>query len=75
MSDDTDPMATVRRYIDALNHADPIAMSDECANPMQILDGMAPHVWQGPHASEEWWAAVLAEAQHLGTGESTACGV
>jgi hypothetical protein len=33
---------------------------------MQILDGMAPHVWQGPTASEEWWRDVLAEGEHLG---------
>ncbi|MEH3138959.1 MAG: hypothetical protein PGN37_02015 [Mycobacterium kyogaense] len=64
----SDPMATVHRYIDAVNRADPAGMTAECTETMQILDGMAPHVWQGTGASESWWCAVLHEAEHLGTG-------
>jgi hypothetical protein len=33
---------------------------------MQILDGMSPHVWQGPRAAEDWWTDVLSEGEHLG---------
>lgn len=48
MSEPNDPMAAVRQYIDAFNRGDVDAMAAACADPMQILDGMAPHVWQGP---------------------------
>lgn len=33
---------------------------------MQILDGMPPHVWQGPTASDDWHADVLTEGEHVG---------
>ncbi|MGW3466383.1 hypothetical protein ACWDE9_45680 [Streptomyces olivaceoviridis] len=33
---------------------------------MQILDGMAPHGWQGPTATEDWWRDVLAEGERVG---------
>jgi hypothetical protein len=61
-----DPMAAVRRYIDAFNRGDANAMAGTCADPMQILDGMAPHVWQGPTATEDWYRDVLTEGEHLG---------
>ncbi|WP_041782629.1 nuclear transport factor 2 family protein [Mycolicibacterium chubuense] len=61
-------MEAVRRYVDAFNRADASAMTDECADPMQILDGMAPHVWQGESATEQWWRDVQAESAHLGVG-------
>jgi ketosteroid isomerase-like protein len=61
-----DPMAAVRQYIDAFNQGDAKAMAAMCADPMQILDGMAPHVWQGPTAAEDWYRDVLTEGEHLG---------
>ncbi|MFJ9448023.1 nuclear transport factor 2 family protein [Kitasatospora sp. NPDC101235] len=61
-----DPMAAVVRYVDAFNHGDAKAMAAACADPMQILDGMAPHVWQGLTASEDWWRDVLAESERVG---------
>ncbi len=61
-----DPMAAVLQYVDAFNTEDPKAMAAACANPMQILDGMSPHVWQGPTAAEDWWRDVLSEGEHLG---------
>jgi SnoaL-like domain len=61
-----DPLAAVRQYIDAFNHGDGQAMAAIWSDPMQILDGMAPHVWQGPIAAEDWYSAVLTEGQHLG---------
>ncbi len=66
MPGSNDPMDTVREYIDAFNNADAQAMSAACADPMQILDGMAPHVWQGPTAAQDWWRDALAEGEHLG---------
>ncbi|RMI32096.1 nuclear transport factor 2-like protein [Nocardia stercoris] len=47
MTSSNDPMATVRQYVDAFNRGDAEAMIAACADPMQILDGMSPHVWQG----------------------------
>ncbi|MEV4061122.1 nuclear transport factor 2 family protein [Nonomuraea dietziae] len=61
-----DPMAAVLRYVAAFNHGDAKAMTATCADPMQILDGMSPHVWQGPTASEDWWRDVRTEAEHVG---------
>ena len=66
MSSLNDPMAAVRQYVDALNSGDAKAMAATCADPMQILDGMSPHVWQGPTASNDWWQDVLTEGAHLG---------
>ncbi|OAN38079.1 YybH family protein [Mycolicibacterium iranicum] len=60
------PFDTVARYVDAFNDADVDAMAIECADPLQILDGMAPHVWQGPTATRDWWRDVLTEGEHLG---------
>jgi ketosteroid isomerase-like protein len=66
MPDSTDPMVAVRQYIQAFNNGDSAAMAAACADPMQILDGMSPHVWQGPTAAEDWWRDALAEAEHAG---------
>jgi ketosteroid isomerase-like protein len=66
MSSSNDPMAAVRQYVDAFNNGDAKAMAAACANPMQILDGMSPHVWQGSTAAEDWWRDVLTEGEHLG---------
>ncbi len=64
-----DPMAAVRQYVDAFNSGDSKAMAATCDDPMQILDGMSPHVWQGPTASDEWWRDVLAEGEHVGASD------
>jgi hypothetical protein len=50
MADATDPMATVRNYIDAFNRGDAKAMAAAFAPQSSILDGMAPHLWVGPTA-------------------------
>jgi hypothetical protein len=41
-------------------------MAAMCTDPMSILDGLAPHVWHGPTASEDWYTDVLAEAEYVG---------
>jgi SnoaL-like domain len=66
MASSNDPMAAVRQYVDAFNSGDEQAMAAACADPMQILDGMAPHVWQGPTAAQDWWRDASAEAEHAG---------
>jgi len=62
----TDPVAAVGQYIDAFNEGDREAMVATFAVPGSILDGMAPHVWQGPTASQDWYRDVLTEAKRHG---------
>ena len=69
MSRSDDPMAAVRQYVEGFNSGDTKLMAAVCADPMQILDGMSPHVWQGPTASADWYRDVLAEGEHLGASE------
>jgi ketosteroid isomerase-like protein len=52
-------MGAVRQYIDAFNRGDIEAMAATCAPASSILDGMAPHVWQGPTACRDWYRDVL----------------
>jgi len=49
----TEPVTAVHQYIDYFNKGDVKAMAAICADPMQILDGLPPHVWQGPTATED----------------------
>ena len=71
----TGPMAAVRQYIESFNKGDVKAMAALCAVPMSILDGMAPHVWHGPTASEDWYRDAMTEGEHLGaTDYSVALG-
>ena len=62
----TDPMTTVRQYIDGFNRGDSKAMAAAFADPGSILDGMAPHVWHGPAATQDWYRDLLAEGEHMG---------
>lgn len=64
--DTAGPMEAVRHYIAGFNKGDVNTMAAICAVPMSILDGMAPHVWHGPTASEDWYRDVLVEGEHLG---------
>ena len=66
MSGSNDPMAAVRAFVDGFNREDSEAMVAVCADPMQILDGMSPHVWYGPTASQDWWSDVLRAREDLG---------
>ena len=50
MTGPADPVSAVQQYIDAFNNANVKAMAALCADPMSILDGMAPHIWHGPKA-------------------------
>jgi len=62
----TEPMAAVRHYIDSFNNGDISARAAACDAPMSILDGMAPHVWHGPAASQDGYRDVLIEGEHQG---------
>ena len=57
------PLEAVGQYIDAFNNADPEVMAATFDSPGSILDGMAPHLWQGPTATEDWYRDVLAEGE------------
>ena len=62
----SEPIAAVRQYISAFNKGDGEGMAAVFSVPGSILDGMAPHLWQGPTASRDWYADVLAEGEHHG---------
>jgi len=67
--DATEPLAAVRQYVESFNKGDAKAMAAMCADPMSILDGMAPHVWHGSLATEDWYRDVLIEGEHVGATE------
>ena len=54
MNATSDPIAAVRTYVDAFNRGDATAMATTFAASGLILDGMAPHVWQGPTATRDY---------------------
>ncbi|MBV8831902.1 MAG: hypothetical protein JO108_22050 [Acidobacteriaceae bacterium] len=64
-----DPAAAVRHYIDAFNNGDAKAMAACFAAAGSILDGLAPHVWHGPTACEDWYRDVLVAAKHEGAAD------
>jgi hypothetical protein len=59
----SEPFSIVQAYIDAFNRSDVRAMAALCDVPMSILDGMAPHVWHGGTATQDWYQDVLAAGQ------------
>jgi hypothetical protein len=69
MPDATDPLAAVRLYIDCFNRGDAAAMAATCDAPMSILDGMLPHVWHGPLASQDWYRDVLTTGEREGASD------
>ena len=69
MPNTSEPMAAVRHYIDSFNKGDIAAMAAACDTPMSILDGMAPHVWHGLTASQDWYRDVLKEGAHQGASD------
>jgi ketosteroid isomerase-like protein len=60
------PLAAVQQYIDAFNNADAGRMAATFADTGSILDGMAPHLWQGPTAAQDWYNDVLVEGEQHG---------
>jgi hypothetical protein len=66
MPNDTGPIEAVRQYIAAFNKGDPQAMGALFDASGSILDGMTPHVWEGPTACQDWYREVLKEGEHAG---------
>jgi len=64
-----DAMSTVHRYIDAFNEGDVKGMAAAFVVPGSILDGMPPHVWQGPTAAEDWYRDVLINTKKEGASD------
>jgi len=67
--DTADPLGAVHQYINAFNRGDVEAMTATFAAPGSILDGMPPHSWLGPTASQDWYRDVLAEAERHGASD------
>jgi SnoaL-like domain len=65
----SDPMAAVRQYIAAFNKGYANVMAETFAVPGSILDGMAPHVWHGPTATQDWYRDVLVEGKQHGASD------
>ena len=65
----SDPLSAVCQYIEGFNKGDTEVMAATFAVPASILDGMAPHVWQGPTASQDWYQDVSIEAKRHGASE------
>lgn len=63
------PMDAVHQYINGFNTGDGDAMAATFAVPGSILDGMAPHVWQGPTATQDWYRDVLIEGKQHGAAD------
>ena len=62
----TDPVAAIGQYINAFNRGDTEGMTAMFTASGSILDGMAPHVWQGPTATQDWYRDVLIEGEQHG---------
>ena|ERR1044072_8303797 len=69
LSGPEEPMAAVQKYIDAFNKSDLKAMTAICDSPAVIIDGLAPHSWQGPTACEDWYRDVIAAGKEEGAGD------
>jgi hypothetical protein len=60
------PLDAVKQYIDGFNNGDIETMSAAFDAEGAILDGMAPHLWLGPTAAQDWYKDVLIEGEHHG---------
>jgi hypothetical protein len=64
-----EPMAAVRQYLDGFNKGDVEVMAETFAVPASILDGMAPYLWHGPTATQDWYRDVLFEGKQHGASD------
>lgn len=64
-----DFVAVVHHYINAFNKGDVETMAACFAKTGSILDGLAPHVWHGPTAAEDWYRDAMTAGEHEGASE------
>ncbi len=64
-----EPVAAVRRYVEAFNRGDVEAMAACFAPRGSILGGMAPHIWQGETAPRDWYGDLLALGDDAGASD------
>lgn len=69
LPDAVGPMERVRHYVDAFNKGDLKAMTALFDPSGSILDGLPPHVWQGPTATQDWYRDVLVEGEQHGASD------
>jgi hypothetical protein len=62
-------MAAVRYCIDAFNKGHARRMAATFVVRDSILDGMRPHLWQGPTATQDWSGDVLIEGKQHGASD------
>ena len=60
------PLEAVTQYIAGFNNGDAEAMAAMFDVNGSILDGMAPHLWQGQTAAQDWYRDVLTEGKTRG---------
>ncbi len=65
-SDQTDVVAVVKRYAEAVTKADKDAFQGLCAPQAAIIDDIQPYVFQGSAACTEWWDALHALDKQAG---------
>lgn len=61
-----DAISAVRLYVEAFNKGDVKAMAAKFISSGSILDGLAPHLWLGPTAAEDWYRDVLVAGEYEG---------
>ena len=55
-SEQTDVMAVVHQWMDALDKGDLKSFVALCAEQTSIRDDIPPHEWHGPGACSKWWS-------------------
>ena len=80
-SDETDVLAVVKDYNDALNKGDQRAAAADCAPQLSITDEFAPYSLQGSDATAGWFADYatwtkqnVVTNEHRGPWQAMACG-
>ncbi len=74
-SDETDVLAVVKDYNDALNKGDQRAAAADSAPQLSITDEFAPYSWQGSDATAGWFADYAAwTKKNVVTNDTVALG-
>lgn len=65
----TGPVEVVGRYVGAFNKGDVKEMAALFDESGSILDGLAPHVWQGPTACQDWYREAMEAGEREGAAD------